>query len=83
MVDKAEGLCVFPQKMKSGETVTGAVVKEKIERLKKHGCKGCGSCPIHPGNNVNTGEITVNFVRKGCGSGVCKGVEVVTEEDLL
>ena len=32
---------------------------------------GCGSCPTKPGNDVNTGEITVNYVTSGCKEGVC------------
>lgn len=31
----------------------------------------CGSCPVHPGNNVNTGEVTINYTIKGCGEGKC------------
>lgn len=27
-----------------------------------HGCNACGSNPILPGNNVNTGEVTANYV---------------------
>jgi hypothetical protein len=33
---------------------------------------GCGSVPVHSGNNVNTGQLTVNWVMKGCGEGVCQ-----------
>jgi ferredoxin len=32
---------------------------------------GCGSCPTKPGNNVGTGEITVNYVSSACNEGVC------------
>lgn len=32
---------------------------------------GCGSCPTKLGNDVNTGEITVNYVTSGCKEGVC------------
>ncbi|KAI4925748.1 uncharacterized protein J4E92_006484 [Alternaria infectoria] len=28
-------------------------------------------CPTKPGNDVNTGEITVNYVTSGCKEGVC------------
>jgi cytochrome c peroxidase len=70
---KEEGLCVFPQKL-GGKTVTGKQVKEAVQRLTDHGCKFCGSAPIWEGNDVNQGEITVNYVTHGCikhGSKIC------------
>ncbi|KAL5440260.1 hypothetical protein PMIN07_005071 [Paraphaeosphaeria minitans] len=62
---KQEGLCVFAQKM-GQKIVTGLEVKQAVQRLKEHGCKYCGSAPLYPGNNVNAGEITVNYVSNGC-----------------
>jgi hypothetical protein len=32
---------------------------------------GCGSVPIHPGNDISSGQLTVNFVYEACGDGVC------------
>ena len=32
--------------------------------IRDHGCNYCGSNPILPGNDVSTGEVTVNYVRK-------------------
>lgn len=32
-------ICVFPQNMKKDETVKGNIIKEKVARLIKHGCK--------------------------------------------
>lgn len=34
-------------------------------------CEGCGSVPLKPGNNVNFGELTVNYMSKICKDGVC------------
>jgi hypothetical protein len=31
----------------------------------------CGSCPTKAGNDVSTGQITVNYVGSGCKEGVC------------
>jgi len=55
-------MCVFARNLKKDETVTDKVVKEKIGHLQLYGCKGCGNCPVHSGNNVKTGVITVNYV---------------------
>lgn len=56
--------CAFFQK--TGVTNTAALAKAKIQDLINHGCEGCGSCPILAGNNVDTGEITVNYVTSPC-----------------
>ncbi|KAF2132844.1 killer toxin [Dothidotthia symphoricarpi CBS 119687] len=64
-------ICAFVQHAKEGEMVSAATVKEKIHRLVQHQCMKCGSCPIHPGNNGATGEVTVNYVWHGCGTGIC------------
>lgn len=60
------GLCAFTQKMGT-TTVAGWYIKEKMKNLKDHGCTDCGSVPIYPGNDVNKGGLTVNWVHKGCG----------------
>ncbi|KAJ4363876.1 hypothetical protein N0V95_000946, partial [Ascochyta clinopodiicola] len=65
------GICVFPQNMKKDEKVKGSVIKEKVNRIIQHGCKKCGSCPIQPGNDVKTGEVTINYTINGCGEGKC------------
>lgn len=52
--------CAFLQNI-SG-TKTGAQVKGYVQQLLAHGCGKCGSQPTEPGNNVNTGELTVNYV---------------------
>ncbi|KAF2035956.1 killer toxin [Setomelanomma holmii] len=65
------GFCVFPQKKPRGERMYAKRAKEGMGQLIAHGCRGCGSVPLHPGNNVNTGELTVNFVEHVCRDGVC------------
>lgn len=56
--------CAFFQN--TGITNSAALAKEKIQDLNKHGCGGCGSCPTQAGNDVSTGELTVNFVSSPC-----------------
>ncbi|KAF2850675.1 killer toxin [Plenodomus tracheiphilus IPT5] len=65
------GLCVLAQRMKADEVINGRQIKALLQGLRDHGCNRCGSNPIHPGNNVNDGELTVNFVFKGCGEKIC------------
>ena len=48
-----------------GQEVTGGIVK-----LRNHGCKACGSYPFID-NDVDKGELTVNYVTNNCGQGVC------------
>ncbi|KAI1076595.1 killer toxin, Kp4/SMK-like protein, core [Whalleya microplaca] len=43
-------------------TKTGRQVKTYVQSLLAHGCDRCGSVPTEDGNNVNTGELTVNWV---------------------
>jgi hypothetical protein len=57
--------------LKKDETVTGETVKNKFNDLMAHGCTRCGSNPIHSGNDVNDGELTVNYVLVACGEGLC------------
>ncbi|KAF2649175.1 hypothetical protein K491DRAFT_611355, partial [Lophiostoma macrostomum CBS 122681] len=59
-----EGQCVFPQKL-GGKTVTGKQVKDAVQKLTDKGCKFCGSAPVWD-DDVNHGEITVDYVVHGC-----------------
>jgi len=54
-------------------SITSAVVSTPWPTLPSNtdSLPGCGSCPTKPGNDVNTGEITVNYVTSGCKEGVC------------
>ncbi|KAF4445485.1 killer toxin, Kp4/SMK-like, core [Fusarium austroafricanum] len=42
-----------------------------IQWIIDHGCKLCGSVPIHDGNNVDDGQLTVNYVSDPCCEGTC------------
>lgn len=48
--------------------VDGQTIKEKVNDLYSHGCRGCGSVPIGPQNDPNSqGILTVNYVATpGC-----------------
>ncbi|KAK3169359.1 hypothetical protein OEA41_008742 [Lepraria neglecta] len=48
--------------------VDGQTIKEKVNDLYSHGCRGCGSVPIGPNNDPNSqGILTVNYVATpGC-----------------
>ncbi|KAI4105540.1 MAG: hypothetical protein LQ339_003382 [Xanthoria mediterranea] len=54
-------------------------IKGLAPRILEHGCKNCGSVPYFfpADNNVANGELTFNFVTKGCraryDSGLCPG----------
>jgi hypothetical protein len=41
-----------------------------LNQIQSHGCKVCGSVPTNPGNDVSTGELTVNFISTPGGDGV-------------
>ncbi|KAF9257361.1 killer toxin [Marasmius fiardii PR-910] len=62
-------LCAFYQK--TGRTNSAALAKQLLQGLLDHKCTRCGSNPTLPGNNVDTGELTVNYVSSpGC-EGIC------------
>lgn len=73
----SSGLCVFPQNIGGGGTVTGAQVIQAINDLLAHKCTICGSDPTEPGNNVADGQITVNYVSVSCGNHVCLSSDAV------
>lgn len=52
------GICAFPQKT----DITLKDARTAMDALLKHGCTTCGSEPTKPGNNVDTGMLTVNYV---------------------
>ena len=63
----ASNLCAFFQKSASG---TAKRASGLLKQLYDHGCEVCGSVPTS-GNNVNGGELTVNYVaHPGC-EGAC------------
>ena len=54
------GKAVFVQS--TSQTLSFGQVCGLLRQLEAHGCKGCGSIPINPGNNVDDGQVTVNYV---------------------
>jgi hypothetical protein len=66
-----EGLCVFAQYIGKNR-ISGSEVKRWLYQLDAMGCQKCGSHPLYaPYNNVKAGELTVNYVRAGCGRSIC------------
>ncbi|SPJ72614.1 related to KP4 killer toxin [Fusarium torulosum] len=60
--------CAFYQ---SGATGTADDVSWALQALLDHGCKKCGSVPTQDGNNVDDGQLTVNFVSEPSCQGAC------------
>ncbi|KAL3679133.1 hypothetical protein R1sor_022089 [Riccia sorocarpa] len=56
----SDNICAFLQNI-SG-TKTAAQIKGYVNQLLAHGCGKCGSVPTEPGNDVGTGQLTVNWV---------------------
>ncbi|KAF9779696.1 hypothetical protein IL306_001292 [Fusarium sp. DS 682] len=54
-------LCAFYQNIGS-RTFTKEQTVSFLDSLRDHGCTKCGSIPTDAGNNVDNGELTVNFV---------------------
>ncbi|KAL3679138.1 hypothetical protein R1sor_022094 [Riccia sorocarpa] len=57
----SDNICAFLQNI-SG-TKTGAQIKGYVDQLLAHGCSKCGNVPTEPGNDVSTGQLTVNWSR--------------------
>ncbi|KAI9680764.1 MAG: hypothetical protein M1817_004204 [Caeruleum heppii] len=55
-------LCAFLQNQPEG--ASGREIQEAIRKLRRHGCKRCGSVPMQEGNDVSKGQLTVNYVRR-------------------
>ena len=62
----ANDLCAFLQKVVDSNnqptTLPLGQVKVHLQNLIDHGCQACGSDPTQPGNDVNKGMLTVNYV---------------------
>ncbi|KAM0795802.1 killer toxin, kp4 [Usnea florida] len=53
-------ICAFYQNLQGSQTAVQAA--GQVQDLINHGCTVCGSDPTNPGNDVSTGELTVNYV---------------------
>lgn len=67
----SSGLCLFPQ----GASLTLEQIKPLINALINHGCKRCGSVPVHfvdqGSNDPEPGILTFNMVKNAACSGNC------------
>lgn len=63
----SNNLCAYYQNLPGGESAQTAY--SKVTDLVNHGCTQCGSCPTQDGNDVSTGEITLNYVTSACCTG--------------
>ena len=66
------GLCVWV--WDTDNTTTGAVVKDRVQRVWDHGCQKCGAAPIvdDGSNDLSKGQVTVGWSwnENQC-SGIC------------
>ncbi|KAF3762928.1 killer toxin [Cryphonectria parasitica EP155] len=60
------GVCLFPQNMADGATITLESIRSLVDALGEHGCTTCGSVPIHyvdqGSNSPSDGILTSNYV---------------------
>ncbi|KAJ5836901.1 killer toxin [Penicillium robsamsonii] len=60
------GICLFPEYMASGASLTLTDIRPLLDAVLEHGCTTCGSVPIHfvdDGNNdPSDGILTFNYV---------------------
>lgn len=61
-------ICAFYQ---SGASGSARDAFGHIQQIIDHGCSLCGSVPTQEGNNVDDGQLTVNFVSDPCCEGNC------------
>ena len=61
------GICLFPQYMADGASLTLSQIRPLMDKLLEHGCGTCGSVPIHfvdqGSNDPKDGILTFNYVK--------------------
>ena len=64
-------LCVWV--WDTDNTTTGAVIKDRVQRIRNHGCKQCGAAPIvdDGSNDLGKGQVTIGW---SWNEGHCVGV---------
>lgn len=72
----SSSICAFLQK---SQGASGSLIRTILDDLKNHNCKVCGSVPTlfrNGTNDINFGELTLNFVSQPCGdaSAPCLGL---------
>lgn len=69
------GVCLFPQYMAAGATLSLGDIRPLVDAILVHGCGTCGSVPIHyvdqGSNNPKDGILTFNYVKSPDCVGEC------------
>lgn len=69
------GVCLFPQYMAAGATLSLEDIKPLLDAILVHDCGTCGSVPIHyvdqASNNPKDGILTFNYVKNPDCVGEC------------
>ena len=62
----AGGVCLFPQDMADGATLSLGDIRPLVDSIVEHNCHTCGSVPIHfvdeGSNDSKDGILTFNYV---------------------
>ncbi|MCJ1233723.1 hypothetical protein MMC14_001681 [Varicellaria rhodocarpa] len=68
-------VCLFLQGRIESSGVNGSTIKQRLNDLRYHGCRICGSVPISGNNNpYYMGYLTSNYVTGGSCDGICPNV---------
>ena len=68
-------VCLFLQGNIPSTGMNGSTIKLRLNELRLHGCRICGSVPISGNNDpYNSGYLTSNFVTSGSCNGICQTV---------
>ncbi|KAJ7762360.1 killer toxin Kp4/SMK [Mycena maculata] len=63
-------ICAFLQSEKG--PLDGGTIQSVAPAIVDHGCTACGSVPTSPGNNVEDGQLTFNYVDiPACENSLC------------
>ncbi|KAK4694061.1 hypothetical protein P7C71_g3451, partial [Lecanoromycetidae sp. Uapishka_2] len=69
------GICLFPQYMAAGATLTLGEMRPLVDAILVHGCGTCGSVPVHfvdqGSNDPKDGILTFNYVHNPDCIGEC------------
>ena len=67
------GICMFPENLSSGTSITLAQARNFTDEILGHGCTTCGGVPINypKTNNVLNGELKIDYVATPICTGNC------------
>ena len=72
---KELSVCLFLQGNIRSSGVNGSTIKQRLNDLRYHGCRVCGSVPISGNNDpYYMGYLTSNYVTGGSCDGICPNV---------